>query len=186
MICSYLDSPKREKRSSSIASSISTPSISDHVPEREAISSTSSSRLSSNKEQVQEPFILLRDIPSKSSSSSPSSPLPPPSQTEKSVDLLDLFSTPPVPSSQSNGHEKFSKNLLDDSLSSVSSSYEHNSESSDHVKVRSSSPVKEQTPHLSPSASIAGKNRIASRCTHVKSPFLSPPRWRNQRIHDIT
>ena len=156
----YLDSPKREKRSSSIASSISTPSISEHVPEREAISSTSSSRLSSNKEQVQEPFILLRDIPSKSSSSSssPSSPPShlPPSQTEKSVDLLDLFSTPPVPSSQSNGNEKFSKNLLDDSLSSVSS-YEQNSESSDKIKVRSSSPVKEQTSHISPPASIAGK-----------------------------
>ncbi len=149
----YLDSSKHEKRSSSIASSISTPSVSEHEQERDEISSSSSSRLLSNKEQVQEPFILLRDIPSKSP--------PLPSQTEQSVDLLDLFSTPPVPlsSSNTNNDEKHTKNLLDDSLSSVSS-YERNnsnSESSEKGKVRSASPIQNQSKLSSSSTSIKGK-----------------------------
>jgi hypothetical protein len=148
----YLESPKRDKRSSSIDSSISTPSISEREreqeQERDEISSSSSRRSSSSKkeqeqEQVQEPFILLRDTPSKSP--------PLPSHNDQSVDLLDLFSTPPIPSSNSNTNNKNSKNLLDDSLSSVSS-YEQNSD-----KVRSSSPIENQSKPSTPSASLKGK-----------------------------
>jgi hypothetical protein len=148
----YLDSSNREKRSSSNASSISTPPISEHEQERDE-NSSSSSRSSSNEEQVQEPFVLLRDIPSKSP--------PPLSQTDQSVDLLDLFSTPPVPLSNSNTNtnDKHTKNLLDDSLSSIAS-YENNhsnSESSEKEKIRSSSPIQNQSKLSSPSTSIKGK-----------------------------
>ncbi|CAF0972859.1 unnamed protein product [Adineta steineri] len=164
------DSPKHTERSSSVNSSISTPSLSEHEPEQDEISSSSSSssRSSSNKdenEETQEPFILLRDTPSRS----------PPihSQTEQSVDLLDLFSTPPIPISNSStdkNNNKSTKNLLDDSLSSVSSyknknpDNDSNTDSSDLEEIRSSSPLvqeqdqeqeqeQEQVKSLSPSIS---------------------------------
>ena len=162
-----VDSSKREQRSSSIASSISTPPLSDHEQEqeqeqeRDEISSSSSSRLSSNKVETQEPFILRRDIPAKS---------PPSSHSEQPVDLLDLFSTPLVPLTHSNQdtNGRVSKNLLDDSLSSVSS-YENqpdaqsNSDSSEREKKssnaprRSPSPAKSESKSSSPSLSRKGK-----------------------------
>ena len=79
----HINSKYQKQRSSSIASSVSTPSLSEQEQERDELSSTSSSRL------LSKPFVILHDIsiikPSFSSSSL---------QTEQSVDVLDLFSTP--------------------------------------------------------------------------------------------
>ncbi|CAF2073273.1 unnamed protein product [Rotaria magnacalcarata] len=91
-----------KQRSSSVASSISTPSLSEHEQERDDLSSSSSSRLPSK------PFILSHDIPA----IKPSSPIP----TEQSADVLDLYSLPLI-----SNNNKTQKSLLDDSLSSVSS-----------------------------------------------------------------
>ena len=117
--------------SSKRSSSISTPPLSDHEQERDdEISRSSSSPLSSSshkdEEEVavaasastpsasQEPFILFRDTPQKS---------PPPSQTEQTMDLLDIFSTPPIPASRTQTGQEGQrvKNLLEDSLSSEAS-----------------------------------------------------------------
>lgn len=69
---SFLLGPSQhQQRSSSVASSISSPSLSEPEQEREDISSASSSRLSSK-----------------------ASPRSPAEQIEESADVLDLFSTP--------------------------------------------------------------------------------------------
>ncbi|CAF4940197.1 unnamed protein product, partial [Rotaria socialis] len=81
------------------ASSISTPSLSEHEQERDDLSSSSSSRL------PPKPFILSHDIPTVK----PLSPIP----TEQSADVLDLYSTPFI-----SNNNKIQKSLLDDSLSS--------------------------------------------------------------------
>ncbi|UJR25747.1 hypothetical protein I4U23_007097 [Adineta vaga] len=136
------NSPKRTERSSSVTSSISTPPLSDHELESEDKLSIASISNQEGNEEIQEPFILRRDIQSETP--------PLQSQLEQSVDLLDLFSTPPVPLSKSNAednnHNKYTKNLLDDSLSSTSS-YEQNdanqnsnSDSSEREKVHSPPP----------------------------------------------
>jgi hypothetical protein len=110
-----------KQRSSSIASSVSTPSLSEH--ERDDLSS---------------PLIHLHD-----------KPLSPPLPTERSVDVLDLFSTPINPTNSS------AKTLLDDSLSSVSSYGERSIENKKQASSipRSSSPINHETK----SSSIKGK-----------------------------
>ncbi|CAF1451694.1 unnamed protein product [Adineta steineri] len=86
----------QNQRSSSIASSASTPSLSEQEPERDESSSISSSK----------PYhIVLQDNSITKPSSFP--------QTDPPSDVLDLFSAPITSKNQ--------KNLLDDSLSSVSS-----------------------------------------------------------------
>lgn len=153
---SNLDSPERSERSSSVASSISTPPLSEHEHESEDKLSVASASNKDDHEETQEPFILCRDIPSKTP--------PLQSQFDQSVDLLDLFSTPPVPPSHSNtDNKKYPKNLLDDSLSSASS-YEQNgadkdsiSHSSEQQKERSPSPVDQPLSKSSSSISMKGK-----------------------------
>ena len=102
-------------RSSSVASSVSTPSLSEHDREE------------------------LHDKPLSS----------PPLAIERSVDILDLFSTPINPTNSS------AKTLLDDSLSSVSSYGERPIESKKQASSipRSSSPINHETK----SSSIKGK-----------------------------
>ncbi|CAF1096760.1 unnamed protein product [Adineta ricciae] len=156
------DSPERTERSSSVASSISTPPLSEHEHESEdKLSVASVSNKDDDHEENQEPFILCRDIPSKTP--------PLQSQFDQSVDLLDLFSTPPVPQSHSNtDNNKYVKNLLDDSLSSASS-YEQNgadkdsiSHSSEQQKERSPSPVGQPLSKSSSSTSISMKDDNSS------------------------
>ncbi|CAF3672862.1 unnamed protein product [Rotaria sordida] len=179
------DSSKRKESSSSITSSVSTPSLSEHEQEQDQEQERdeiTSSRLSWNKEEeAQGPFILIRDVPSKSSPlPSQSSPLP--SQSEQSVDLLDLFSTPVIPLSNSNSNannnNKNTKNLLDDSLSSVSS-YENNnnnindnnssSDSFERKKIRSSSPIQNQFK----SSSSPIQNQFNSSASPIQNQFNS-------------
>ncbi|CAF1116758.1 unnamed protein product [Rotaria sordida] len=181
------DSSKRKESSSSITSSVSTPSLSEHEQEQDQEQERdeiTSSRLSWNKEEeAQGPFILIRDVPSKSSPlPSQSSPLP--SQSEQSVDLLDLFSTPVIPLSNSNSNSnannnnKNTKNLLDDSLSSVSS-YEINnnnindnnssSDSFERKKIRSSSPIQNQFK----SSSSPIQNQFNSSASPIQNQFNS-------------
>jgi hypothetical protein len=107
-----IDSSKHQQRSSSIASSISTPSLSEQEQERDEISSTSSSRLSTK------PFAVLQNV----------SPSKPSLQTEEALDLLDI----PIKT-----NKKTQQNLLNDSLSSVSS---YGDRSSTTTKKRSSVP----------------------------------------------
>ncbi|CAM4769790.1 unnamed protein product [Rotaria magnacalcarata] len=193
------NSPKKEERSSSITSSISTPSLSeneqddehdddeqqqekehDHKHEHESEHEqehdeiTSSSRLSWNKEESQGPFILLRDVRLKSP--------PLPSQSEQSGDLLDLFSTPLVALSNSNtnnNNDKNTKNLLDDSLSSVSSYENHNNNSnssSDSIegkKIRSTSPIQHQSIHSSSASSTSSKDEIPPVSSPTKNSVLT-------------
>ena len=156
-----LDSPERTERSSSVASSISTPPLSEHEHESDdKLSVASASNKDDDHEETQEPFILCRDIPSKTP--------PLQSQFDQSVDLLDLFSTPLVPPSHSNtDNNKYVKNLLDDSLSSASS-YEQNgadkdsiSHSSEQQKERSPSPVDQPLSKSSSSASISTKGKMS-------------------------
>jgi hypothetical protein len=144
-----INSPKYQKqRSSSIASSISTPSLSEQEQERDELSSPSSSK----------PFVLLHEIPTIKPSSSPPLPL----QTEKSINVLDLFSTPLVPINPTN---KISKTLLDESLSSVSSYGDHPNE----IKKKQSSIPRSSSPinHKPKFSSIKGKttkNHFTSIC----------------------
>ncbi|CAF1557413.1 unnamed protein product, partial [Adineta ricciae] len=87
-------------RTSSIASSNSTPSLSEQEQERDESSSLSSSK----------PYTVVRDVPSVKLTS--------PSPSYHSGEVVDLFSTP---IGSTNSTIKTKKNLLDDSLSSVSS-----------------------------------------------------------------
>jgi len=138
----------QKQRSSSIASSISTPSLSEQEQERDELSSTSLSK----------PFVLLHEIPTIKPSSSPPLSL----QTEESINVLDLFSTPLVPMNPTN---KTSKTLLDESLSSVSSYGDHPNE----IKKKQSSIPRSSSPinHKPKSSSIKGKttkNHFTSIC----------------------
>ncbi|UJR23180.1 hypothetical protein I4U23_026199 [Adineta vaga] len=113
-------------RTSSIASSNSTPSLSEQEQERDESSSLSSSK----------PYTVVRDISSaKVASTSPA---------YHSGEVLDLFSTP---IGSTNSIIKTQKNLLDDSLSSVSS---YGIQTAERKKVqtnvpRSSSPIQSKS-----------------------------------------
>jgi hypothetical protein len=152
-----IDSAKNPKqRSSSIASSTSTPSLSEQEQERDEFSSISSSK----------PFALVHDKPL-----SPPPP-PPPLQTEQSADVLDLFSTPIISITPTN---KIQKTLLDDSLSSVSSYGEHPIETKKQQTsiLRSSSPIN----HKPKSSSIKGKRtktHFTSICEQITYTLFGP------------
>jgi hypothetical protein len=153
-----IDSAKNPKqRSSSIASSTSTPSLSEQEQERDEFSSISSSK----------PFALVHDKPL-----SPPPPPPPPLQTEQSADVLDLFSTPIISITPTN---KIQKTLLDDSLSSVSSYGEHPIETKKQQTsiLRSSSPIN----HKPKSSSIKGKRtktHFTSICEQITYTLFGP------------
>lgn len=151
-----LESSDRETHSSSMSSSISTPPLSENEQERDELSIRSSRGSSLNEDQNQEPFVLLRDPPIIT---------PTTTEPDQSVDLLDLFSTPPVPISQSihDTHPNHVNNLLDDSLSSVSS-YENqqqnniNSDSSEQQIKQFDLPLTTlPSKSSSPSVSVKGK-----------------------------
>jgi hypothetical protein len=96
-------------------------------------------------------------------------PLSPPLPTERSTDILDLFSTPNNPTNSS------VKTLLDDSLSSVSSYGERPIESKKQASSipRSSSPINHETK----SSSIKGKttqNHFTSICEQITYTLFGP------------
>lgn len=163
-------------RSSSIASSISTPPLSADEQEHEENSLSSSLR----DERNAKPFILQRESPIRSS------------VQEQNVDLLDLFSTPPVANSQSN-HESQRENvnnILDDSLSSVSSHEQENAanqlnfdlfESEAQTNIVQSSPSsRNQSKSSSPSPSMKGKSSTISFRSQQRNAFSSDL-WESER-----
>ena len=136
-----LEPSKHQQRSSSVASSLSSPSLSEPEQERDEFSSRSSSRLSSKP--------LAHDTP----------PLQPAARPhEPASDVLDLFSEPLMGTPSS---KKIKQNLLDESLSSVSSYGENSSETKKPPSIpRSSSPIHRK--ESKPSAFIKGKSFEAS------------------------
>jgi len=130
-------SKHQNRRSSSIASSESTPSLSEQEQERDELSSISSSK----------PFALLHETSKVKLSSPPSH-----HQIEQSVDVLDLFSTPLIPIHST---KKSPKTLFDESLSSVSSYGDRPNQ----IKKRQTSIPRSSSPinHKPKSSSIKGK-----------------------------
>ena len=155
LLLALLEPSKHQPRSSSVASSLSSPSLSEPEQERDELSSRSSSRLSSKAR--------AHVIPTSK---------PPVRSPPASCDVLDLFSEPLLATPPSTKKVK-KPNLLDESLSSVSSYGDNSSETKKPPSIpRSSSPIHRK--ESKPSASIKGKS--FERIERVRLARICEPR----------